>query len=257
MKITAHTFSRIIPALAALVPLAPAWGQEPASVAPAPPAAVQFEVQSSRTVQDGGRKITIQQVRPPDRSAVPRVVVPALTPEEIAIKRVHYQPSRIVWLTATTYPGGWNYLEWRGNSAEERFAAWSRADCRLFSAIGEFHLENDRTRYLVITTIRRAKEQNSLQPPTSPVPGDGPGFVLTKGDADNSGAINPIAAVHRISRTEADQLRLRLEERERKRMEDKAWQAAHPVAPRDVVIRFWPKKSGRRTAESSTPSANE
>lgn len=247
-----------------LVTTTPVFAQDATPVADSAPQGtaplLPAEIVKERVIPDRGRNIIIQQLRPPDRTAVPNVTRVPLTAEEIAAKRARYEPSEWLWLTATVHPGGMTYVEWWSpHGGGQRFAAWSNADCRLFSAVGEFHLENDRTRYLAITVVRPARSEvpDSIQPSIPVIPADSPGFILVKGDPANSRAINPIAALHQIYKTEAPQLRDRLEEIERKRLEDKAWQEAHPVVPRDAVIRFWPKKSRRHATESSVPPANE
>lgn len=160
--------------------------------------------------------------------------------------------TRLLWLNATAYPGGQYYLEWQSPAGGSTFAAWSRADMRLFSALPEFDVAGTNTRWLLLVSVRP-----SVRPPAAPplplrvppaIPADGPGFLLVKGDAANSLAMEPVTALHELYAKDKPQLVAKWEERTRLRLVEAARPALPPPPPKDTVIHYWPKQSRRHGA---------
>ncbi|HWB05270.1 MAG TPA: hypothetical protein VG796_19715 [Verrucomicrobiales bacterium] len=196
----------------------------------------------------------MQQASPPVTKK-PATAAPTLTPEEREALRAGHVPLRLTWLHVTVHSNGLSYIEWTPtDGSTERFAAWSNANFHALSVLGQFDLENDRTRNLVIPLIKRARVSAGSSTNTSApfIPPDGPGFVLVKGDAANTRAVNPVAAFHQIYKTDAVNLALKLEERERRRAVEAAAESP-ATTPGDIVIQFWPKKSRRQSTVPSTP----
>lgn len=267
MKTPQHSAGLFVLVLAALTMAVPSPAQEAAAVAATPAAEIKYEVQSSRTVRDGGRNITIQRVSPPVLPATPVSELSPLSPEQLAARRAARAarppqlPKRLLWLNVTVYGEGLSYVEWwpqngRGGSS---FGAWSRADFRYLSMAADFDIVSDNARYSIFPFV----PQNYVHRPGIPtgtqsvsVPVDGPGFVLVKGDPDDKQSVNPIAALHQIYKEKGAELKLAWEEGERIRREAQAWRAANPPPPPgDTVIRFWPVKSKRYATQPAAAVA--
>ena len=219
---------------------------------------MKFSVEAEKTIPiTGGGRLILQRVAepivPPISSAV--AVPPVTSPQERAArlaKRAGEPPTpketRLLWFHVTVYGNGASYVEWWPDVGGKPFAVWSRADFRYIDLISQF--EMDGTRYLLFpTTLVRPRSVNQVVPPD--LPGDGPGFMLAEGDRENSGAIAPIAELHRIYKERAVTLKAAWEQQESVR----AVEAARPVPPPgDVVIRFWPLRSepGSQTTNPGT-----
>ena len=75
-------------------------------------------------------------------------------------------------------------------------------------------------------------------PDHPPLPADGPGFVVSKGDATNAGALAFMRAMHEVYRTDSQRLLEAYASRERNRMEQEAWLKAHPPQPKNETLRY-------------------
>ena len=262
MRTNPHTLGHPILILAAFALNAPSPAQEAAAVAATPEAEIRYQVQSSRTVPlPDGRNLILQCVSPPGLPPAPPVVVrPPLTPEQLAARRAA-QPAphqqRVLALNVTVYAENLSYIEWWPDPAGGSFGAWSSADFRYLSMVPEFDLVTDNTRYLLFPFVLHSHKPRPGSPPLilAPVPADGLGFIVVKGDASQKESVNPIAALHQIYKEEAPQLKAAWEERERVRLEEEAWRAANPPPPPgDLVIRFWPVQSQTYSTTPVVPS---
>ena len=101
-------------------------------------------------------------------------------------------------------------------------------------------------------TRKTSRFWSEVVPDHPPLPVDGPGFVVTKGDPTNADALAFIRAVHEIYRTDSQRLLEAYASRERHRLEQEAWLKAHPPQPKDTVVSFWnvPAEQAARIREA-------
>jgi len=236
----------------------PAVAQEPQADAPATATvadkpAIAFRVEAERVIPAaGGGRLILQRVAEPVLPpAAPAVPPPQLSPEEraarLAARQGGMRQTCFLWFYVTLHPDGLSYVEWWPSGGGGRYAAWSRADFRYMGLIPDFNLESTDTRYHVFPAIFRRPLPGSAPAAPPPIPADGPGFVLVKGDPDNTRATAPIAAMHQVYARDFATLKSAYEQRQA----DAADAAAQPPPPPgDVVIKFWPL----RTAAAPTPA---
>ena len=228
--------------------------------APAPAegarAPLQLKVEAEIIIPSAaGGRLILRQVAKPDIQPAPPVVEPPLLPptqraaRQLARRAASPVPrtTQLLWFHVTVHEAGVCYIEWWPDGGGEEYAAWSNADFRYMSMIPEFDLVNADTRYLVfIPTIVRPRP-GSAPAEHPPIPADGPGFVLVKGDSSNRRAINPVTALHQLYKEEAATIRQDWEQDELAR---KAKAAQPPPPPGDIIMSFWPVQS-----EPAAPAA--
>lgn len=243
--------------LAAWLAVTSTFAQSPASEAS------NFEVEASRSVAlpGQGRSLVVQRVRPPELpspSSVP-VSVPATAAE------LEPEPTPREWralvVTATVYSDGLTYLRWWHAAAggETRiYTAWSDVDFRSLWLASSF--EVDGIDYNILPLVSDANGPSFVAPEgLGPLvfPADGPGFLVVEGDASDSEALLPIAALHQIYREEGEELAAAHANRELRLAAEAEERRLHPEPVRNTVVRFWPIRSNVFATETASPPSDQ
>ncbi|WP_367872268.1 hypothetical protein [Luteolibacter sp. Populi] len=203
----------------------------------------------------GDRTLTILLGNPstlPDPAPPPPPAPP--TPEQIAnwaARQAEAAQIRFIIAGATVYNHSETRLRWTDGKSGKSYEAWSNID---FNHLNQLSAEdNARIPFLsflfvsdVDTVLLSQRLQHAVAVPAHPpLPADGPGFVIVAGDTTDLEAIAPIHALHDFYRAEQERLAGGYFERERLRAESAATAAAAPVAAKDNVMWFRPRKGSR------------
>jgi hypothetical protein len=246
--------------LAALALATSLAAQEPAAV-PVPSSArvlgIDIKVESSVSFPaDNGARMIIQRVAPPVLTPSP-VAVSTLAPDPLRLAAwrarmaaTYPLETKLLSLTAIVYPGGITFVQWHNCSDDGRwqtYEIWSRADFRALDMADD--LVVNRTRYITSIHVFDAKwrfvGQRDVPSPLRFGPGSPP-FIITKGDANDVKALQPLKALHQIYADEGPQLTARANERAAAHAaEVERLRTAPPAPPQDTIIQMWPKKRRR------------
>jgi hypothetical protein len=230
-------------------------GELYAQVEPTVPAKpdIQFEVKSHRVVplQDGtGRKLILEEVKPPVFPPPPAVVPPApVDPAVRAALRAAWaleakKERRMLSLTGIYYPNGQTFLQWFTPGPDGQwqiYEAWTLTDFRSAWLVQEFEVGD--AIYDIFPSVFPASKWDTGRVFPGPLyfPEGSPGFRLVKGDPTHVKSIAPIAALHEIYRQEGQQLTAQwLAIKSTQEMED-ARLKENPPPGKDIVVRFWPR----------------
>lgn len=248
--VAAPTTARILGNLAAGTPPPPAPAT-PAFVVPAK------DIISTKTVQQGGRTITIQRIKPiplppPPPGPAPETLEQATYPEQASevsgpqpewdflivgatVFRFRDAPPRTM---VTYWPSG------RGESV----TLWSSADFRLLNGFTDF-VAADGHAYSIMLMLSDADPDNlaelqaSWEPGVPDFPVGNASFTVTGDAPADVRALAPIAALHEIYNKEHRRLLFAWQGRERARLRREAELQANPPRPKDVTIRYWRTKT--------------
>jgi hypothetical protein len=232
------------------------WAQAPVERNPwksAPPelpeAVKQAKVLSRKVAQPAsgtaGRLIVEEIETPLFPAPAPALEVagPGLSAEERAARRAK-EPNelRLFSPTVVVHENGLSLVRWwtaDRTTGYQEYTAWVKLDLSSISACGD--LSVGRCCYLLMPVMRHAgdrfasKEQipdlSSFKLPTD--------IVLTKGDIANKEALEPLRALLEKYDTEGGLIASTAAAQKADLEARIAWEAAHPEAPQDTVIKFW------------------
>ncbi len=260
----------------------PVAAPEPASATPAParvvqaipgefvppapkppiPAIPESEVVRRYSIAQGGRIVTMEELVPLEEAPViERVVVPKLTPEEIAARRAEWieerraHPVVMLSLSGTVYDHKATLLRWR--NGDEEYKAWSNIDFNVMR--GMYSVQSGNTTYLLFMMIgdestapRRTRSGTVITPKVPEIPAlpEEPGFVLVKGNPANEEAMNGIRKLHELYTMDSAQFIAAYEQRLRYEAAARAWEKANPPQPENVTVRWWRGKRAPQPAPS-------
>ena len=229
---------------------------------------ITYKVETARTVASQGARLTIQRVAPPLLpQATEPVPAPPPDPQRLAARKAllpkRPTETRILSLMVTMVDHGLTRLQWfvpGKDGTWGTFEAWTHQDFRSVRLVSDFDLED--TRYLIWPTVLDGTKQVLRSPPVLPVAlknfsPDDPEIFLTKGNASDDKALAPIRALQEIYKKESLQLQATWEAQERDQEERRAWDAAHPPTPQDVVFRVWRIEPGTATAAPAEAAARK
>lgn len=219
----------------------------------------ELRVERTVTKQVGDRKVTVNQVTPPDLPLSPQPIALELTQEEIDAKlaaidwdaqRAEHARGQFGFVSATVIDHEVSRIEWWVDGVH--FEGWSNVDFNHLSGFAEFKVGD--VRYSMIlaasnTTAeavrRRAvqSEDDGWDVPT--LPGDGPAFVLTAGDTKMAEGPGFMKALHDLYAAKATELSAAFQSREQARRDREELLRTNPPRPKDAVINIWPGKDSR------------
>jgi hypothetical protein len=209
-------------------------------------------VQVEKIIKGGadGADLTIQVIAPPVfASAQPTTVskVASLTPEARAARRAKAPLEyRMFNPLITVYANGISYIQWWVMDAErgyQDYAAWSMLN--LGDAGSCKALEVGRRHYHMMAipqpaSLRLVSQQKA---PNAELFKGTNGFIVVKGDASNTEAMEPVITLHEKYAKEADKFAADAAALKVAQKEAQAWIKAHPPVPQDTVIKMWPIQS--------------
>ena len=250
VPVAAPGTARILGGLADGTPPPPAPAK-PAFVVPAK------EVISTKTIQQGGRTITIQRIQPiplppPPPTRAPETHEQAASLEQEAEVSEPQPKWDFLMVGATVFhfkdsPPRTMVTYWPSGKGES-VTLWSSADFRLLNGFTEFVAADGHAFRMMrmlsdadvdaIAGLQASEESElpdfSIGKATFTVTGDAPA------DAQ---VLAPIAALHEIYNNEHPRLLLAWQGRERARLQHEAERKANPPQPKEVTIRYWRTKT--------------
>jgi len=176
----------------------------------------------------------------------------------LAEMRDKFRKTEIVFVSATVYDHSRTFVRWWPNGQyDKEMCAWSNVDFNLFCGFSDYTWQGRKFSLLMgIGNENAALRQHfasmrgrTYTPPEIPaLPTDGPGFVLTKGDAADPASLDVLTGLHELYRVEETRLKDAYAGREKARIEREAFLRAHPPQPKDVTT--WISEACRLDAPS-------
>jgi hypothetical protein len=230
------------------------------------------DVLESKSIEQGGRTITIREINPIALPPPPPPVEP-LSPEaeaafreKVAAYRTSHPRTKMVFLSATVFrskdsPPRTLVRCWP-EGKRETITYWSSADFGLISGIHAFadatgtpHALLMGWGYVDLETMSdmqaaRLKAYGATAPPTFPEGKAGFEIIGTPLTAED---LAPIQALHDLYNSEHARLKSAFEGRERARLEREAYLKAHPPQPKDITLNYW--RTERKPATSTKEGA--
>jgi hypothetical protein len=230
------------------------------------------DVISTKTVQQEGRIITIQRIKPialpppPAPAAPPTAEESAAAAQRAAAFRATHPRENFLQLGTSVYLSEKQppraFVRLWPQDGNEAISFWSNADFRLIAGLGRFaDSAGQRHRLFLMwsvihtdrTATLRAAHGLTYQPPAFPAfPGEdssapfdpaavpGPAtFVITGDAAATPAQLAAIDALHQVYNNERGRLHAAYQGREQVRIAREAELKANPPRPKDVTIRYW------------------
>jgi hypothetical protein len=226
------------------------------------------DVLETKSIQQGGRTITVREIKPITLPPPPPPPEP-LTPEaetifraRVAAYRESHPRIKMAFISATVFrskdsPPRTLVRCWpEGKRATITF--WSSADFGLISGIHAFADANGTSHsmlmgwgYVSVETMSKMRAAwlqayGASSPPTFPQGKASFEFIGTPPAAED---LAPIQALHDLYNAEHARLKTAFEGRERARLEREAHVKANPPQPRDLTINHWSVDPPFKTAK--------
>jgi hypothetical protein len=219
---------------------------------PLPPVPVFRETEYVLTSE--GRSIIVQEVAPPpEPEPVPEPPVRVLTEEERAARLERWKEAwaarpkyEVHFFSCTVYDAKYTQVRWSHKG--QSYVAWSKLDWNDFAGMNHFLAGPEpATRHSLIFGIGNVSTTDPGHPGSglAALPKDfpnfteeGPEFVITNGDANNTEATEGFRLLHELHAREKDALLAARSNREQMQRDQKAWMEANPPQPKDTIIRF-------------------
>jgi hypothetical protein len=217
------------------------------------------DILTTATHQQGGRTITIRQIKPIDLPPPPAPVALAPTEVEaefaqrIAEYRATHPRTRLLFVGATVYrskdsPPRTLVRYWpEGNGGSVTF--WSSADFALIAGgINTFVDSTGDNHHLMMAwsnmDIERMAEIWSARgleydAPDMPEFPEGKASFQIIGEQPDVEKLAPVQALHDIYNSEYERLKTAYEGRERARIEREAYLKLNPPQPKNITLNFW------------------
>lgn len=216
------------------------------------------DVLESKSVEQGGRTITLRKINPIALPPPPPPVEP-LSPEardafreKAAEYRSKYPRTQMTFLSATVFrskdsPPRTLVRCWP-EGKRQTITFWSSADFGLISGIHSFVDSTGTTHSLLMSwgyvdiekmsemQAARLKAYGAPVLPTFPAGKAGFQFPEMTPAAED---IAPIQALHDLYNSQYDRLKTAFEGRERARIEREAYLKANPPQPKDITLNYW------------------
>jgi hypothetical protein len=234
-------------------------GTPPPAAAPKPQFVIApQDILDSKTHQQGGRTITIQQINPIALPPPPAPVEAAVAENEqftqrAAEYRAAHPKADLLCIGATIYrskdsPPRTLVRYWpEGRREEIRF--WSSADFALIAGgiqsfeDSESHTHSIFMSWSTVDMDRMADLQVTNgchdEAPEMPTLPEGKATFEIVGDPPSAGDLLPIQALHDIYNDEFGRLKAAHDGRERARLAHEAELKAHPPKPKDITLNYW------------------
>ena len=215
------------------------------------------DILESKTLEQGGRTITIQKINPidlpppPDNDAAPAEITPEFQASIDAYQAAHPK-NRTIQIGATVYRSKnaatrSQVTYWPG-SGEPPVNFWSSADFALLSGFPSFVDSQGDTRTLLMMwsavdrdrfAAIRNKRGQPYQPPTIPeFPAGKPTFAITEGNPSTA-SLATIQSLHDLYHNEHAKFQAAYDAREQARLAQEAELKAHPPEPKNITLNYW------------------
>ena len=217
------------------------------------------DILSTTTLAQGGRTITIREIKPialppppPPVQAITRQAEADPALRDCLAEFAATQPQMaMVRIGATVYrskdaPPRSLVRYWPGPGAEP-VSFWSSADFSLLAGIGSFVGTDGRTRMLIMSCGSRDTNESTESsvikgheaPAIPEFPQGKATFALVGAPPDDASALVPIQSLHDIYNTEFTRLKTAADGREQARLQREADLIANPPRPKDITLNYW------------------
>lgn len=218
------------------------------------------DVLASRSVQQDGRTITFQEIRPialppvPEAShAPPAPRDPGLLAQRLAEHKAMHPATQILHLGARVYRYGENpprsLVTCWPTGGNPPFTFWSSADFSLIAGgIQSFTDSSGQTHHLFMSwgNFDEACEQasalrrgSSYQPPTPPEFQPGSAAFQIVGDQPEAGFVLAIQSLHELYHQNQAELLAAYHGREQARLQKEEALRLNPPQPKDLTLNYW------------------
>ncbi len=227
-------------------------------------------VLETKSIQQGGRTITVREIKPITLPPPPPPAEP-LTPEaeavfrsKVAAYRESHPRTKMAFISATIFrskdSAPRTLVRCWPEGKRQTITCWSSADFGLISGIHVFADATGTTHSMLMgwgyadlesmSDIRtaRLKAYGATAPPTFP---EGKASFAIIGEPLAAEDLAPIQALHDLYNNEYTRLQSAFEGRERARLEREAYLKANPPQPKDITLNYW------RTERKPTTTSKE
>ncbi len=215
------------------------------------------DILATKTLQQGGRTITIREIKPidlpppPVASPEPAKISPAFQAKLDAFQAAHPRAS-LVQIGATVYRSRDSATRtlgtYRPGGDEAPVSFCSSADFSLLSGFSSFVDSTGENRTLMmmwssvdLTLLRElpAKPGRQYQPPAMPdLPAGEATFVITSTNP-TAESLATIQSLHDLYNNEFQKLKTAYDAREQARLVQEAQLKAHPPQPKNITLNYW------------------
>jgi hypothetical protein len=233
--------------------------------APEPAPVPEYEVKpadvlESRSIEQDGRTITIQEIKPIDLPPPPEEnhspLAPIATPDfaqRLAEFRAQRKAINTLHLSAKVYRSPGNPPRslvtcWPGG-IQVSFTFWSSADFSLIAGgIQSFADTTGQTHHLFMSwgNVEQAREQAAAirrgvhyTPPNPPAFPNGPATFQVVGESPAPEALVPIQSLHDLYNQKQAELHAAYQGREHARLQKEEELRLNPPQPQDITLNFW------------------
>jgi hypothetical protein len=224
------------------------------------------EILDTATHEQGGRTITIRQIKPialpppPPPVAQPMAAADSAFSQRLAEYRDEHPKSCLLFLGATVFrskdSAPRTLVRYWPEGTREAITFWSSADFALIAGgINSFVDSAADTHYLIMgwsnveielmTELKSARGLDQGEPALPDFSDDIASFQIA-GKQPAAEDIAPIQALHDLYNSELERLRTAFEGREKARIEHEAYLKANPPQPKNITLNYW------RTEKSAT-----
>ena len=214
------------------------------------------EILSTKTHHQGGRNITIRQIKPIALPPPPAPAEPAALTEEFTQRLAEYREahprSGMLFLGATVYrpkdgPPRSHVLYWPEGGREITF--WSSADFALIAGGIQSFADNEGRRHHIfmswgtvdidrMTELLAANGRTYLAPEIPHFP-EGKASYQIIGQSPPAEHLAAIQALHDIEHNDHAKLLTAYQGREQARIEREAYLRANPPQPQNITLNYW------------------
>jgi len=152
-------------------------------------------------------------------------------------------------LSATVVDHRATRLHWRHNG--KIYEAWSNVDFNHLTGFTRFKV--DGRYYDPYFGIGNTSSEMEGVEKAPDFPTRQPTFILTRGDAGDTDALEGVEALHTLYRAERGRLKTAYEKREMTSLERQRYLEANPPKPRDVTIQFWKRELSDKSGKEEAP----
>ncbi len=242
------TTARVLGNLADGTPPAP----EPPKAGFAVPAR---NILSSIVYEQGGRKITVQEITPIALKAPTAPLLDQVDPaiqQRLAELRKDTPQNEMMQIGATVFRSKDSpprtYATYHPNGGEKPITFWSSADFALFSGFSSFLGSDGKTRNLMMMWSTRdagsalaIRENQAISNTITQIPDFPEGkatFIITSENSTPE-SLAAIQSLHDVYNNEFERLKAAYAGREKARLDQSAELKAHPPKPKDITLNFW------------------
>ncbi|MBC8127877.1 MAG: hypothetical protein H8M99_12120 [Gloeobacteraceae cyanobacterium ES-bin-144] len=233
-------------------------GTPPPPSPPKPPFIVaENDVFDSVRHAQGGRTITIQEIRPidlpPPPEAKPEVNIDSETFRKLAAAhREKFPTQEFIQVGASVFVSANNptrtLVTIRSNIDHQIYKFWSSADFSYLSGFSSFVGSDGMMRSMFMMwslhypdryTSRNVGRLPLYVPPTPPdFPEEKVSFIIV-GDQPDEQTLASIQSLHDLYQNELPRLKTAYEGRVRAQREREEWEKAHPAVPQNITLNYW------------------